>query len=339
MRPCRHNPPFVGCPVCAWCASRTDKGRKYRALWSEDEPGVGRDGAPRLARPPCGGCLGKEEWPAEVVPGVADPIPEPEQQRPPRWAFRPDVRGGHVRALQNLVGIDWPAPARAAGSGIVTMGEGEFWPGLVAAVKVTRETTTLPIQIWYDSDRGRMDRADLDGIPGLTFHDIAEISPPPRSRHGWANKTTALLHCGLRVALWIDADAYFLADPAPLLHLATSHRWAGWQDRSARNVKWEWTGLDARRRKVPPLLSGQFAVDLVAFRRELCIAHWCNQHADYWYAHQHGDQDSLRVSLCYTGEPTTSSGANTRSSTAGGCKGLTTAMPVAPSSRTGSTAS
>jgi hypothetical protein len=91
MRPCRHNPPFVGCPVCAWCASRTDKGRKYRTLWSEDEPGVDRDDAPRRAAPPagraavrkpCGGCLGKEEWPAEIVPGVADPIPEPEQHAP-----------------------------------------------------------------------------------------------------------------------------------------------------------------------------------------------------------------------------------------------------------------
>jgi hypothetical protein len=266
----------------------------------DHEPGEGEGPKAGKVNGGCRGCLGAEEWPAEIVPGVADPLAEPEQQRPPRWAFRSDVRGEHVRALQSLVGVDWPAPARVAGSGIVTMGEGEFWPGLVAAVKVTRETTDLPIQVWGDSDRGRMDRADLDGIPGLTFHDVADVMPPPRSRHGWANKTTALLNCGLRAALWIDADAYFLADPSPLLDLAASHRWAGWQDRSTTNVKWEWTGLDARRRKVPPLLSGQFAIDLAAFRRELCVAHWMNQHGEYFWAHMHGDQDSLRIALCYT---------------------------------------
>jgi hypothetical protein len=265
------------------------------------------------------GCLGcSERAEALLVPGVPDPIAEPERPRPAGWAKRPEVAIAHAVALRELAARDFGTPERAEGDGIVTMGEGRFWPGLVVAVKVTREVTSLPVQVWYDPRRGAVSLDDLAGVPGVTFHDLSAVKPAPRSTGGWASKTTALLGSGLRRALWIDADAYFVADPAPLLELAGARRFVCWAEKS-ENVRWEWTGL--RPAGVPPLLGGQLALDLVAFRRELVLAHWMNMHADYWHAHQYGEQDSWRVALTLTGGTYHVAGGERYANEAGRTKG------------------
>jgi hypothetical protein len=43
-------------------------------------------------------------------------------------------------------------------------------------------------------------------------------------------------------------------------------------------------------------------IDVEQFSREAMLAHWINQHSDYFYRHQFGDQDSWRVALAATGQ-------------------------------------
>ena len=55
--------------------------------------------------------------------------------------------------------------------------------------------------------------------------------------------------------------------------------------------------------RVPPVQGGQFAIHVKHFWRDLVLAHWLNQHSDFSYAHQYGDQDSWRVALTVSGSP------------------------------------
>jgi SAM-dependent methyltransferase len=197
---------------------------------------------------------------------------------------------------------DIPAPEVAEGDGVVTCGGGKYWPGVVVSVRMLREVSDLPVQVWHRGGDEPIEPADLDGVPGVTFHDATAY--PHRRLRGWETKTQALVHCGLRRALFLDADAYCVSDPRPLLDLASQHRFVSWSDMAGqdKNMVWSAFGLShSVCSRTPTIQGGQLAIDLVLARRELVVAHWLNQHSDYSYHFGFGDQDMWRVAFAATG--------------------------------------
>lgn len=236
----------------------------------------------------------------DILPGFADPMGDVAVNDSPPWATSPCVRHAHVKGFGAMLAAAIRPPARADGDGVVTCGGGRYWPGLVVSLRMTRAVTGLPIQVWHRRDEP-VDPAEVADLAGITFHDVSAATPVPRRLTGWEAKAIALLNCGLRRAIFVDADAYFLADPGAILDAASASRIAFWTD-VGDHIDWAAFGLTERHGSyVPPFQGGQFAVDLVAARRELVLLHWLCQHSDYSFRHGHGDQEMFRVALAATG--------------------------------------
>ena len=289
-RPCCHDHPLSPptCRLCFWCADSSEMGELHRRLWDEPEPGDG------LYTPAA----------REIVPGLLDPIPEDYfQSMPNRWLSDPRVIRRHREALLHLARAEMPDPGERSGTGVLLIGGGKYWPGAVIAVKMLRDTgCTLPIQIWYRGDRESVRPEDLDGLLGVEIRDLTALQPVPRVLRGWESKTVALLATGWERVFYLDADAYLLIDPASILdRLSVEEPFLFWEDHApARNaVKWSVWGLETS--PVPPVQGGHFAVHVELFWREIVLAHWLNQHSDFSYFHQFGDQDSWRIALTVTG--------------------------------------
>jgi SAM-dependent methyltransferase len=238
------------------------------------------------------------------VPGLPDPIPEPELRPPPAgWVHDPRVIRRHRDALQRLARAALPPPGPRRGAGVLLVGGGRYWPGIVLAVKMLRDAgSTLPVQIWHHGSREPVRPQDLTGLANVEVRDQADLRPAPRVLRGWEAKTVALLACGWERVFYLDADAYCVGDPAPLLErLSPAEPFLFWEDMPGirGSVNWPVWGLDASR--VPPVQGGQLAVHTGHFWRELVLAHWLNQHSDFSYAHFFGDQDAWRVALTLTG--------------------------------------
>jgi SAM-dependent methyltransferase len=136
----------------------------------------------------------------------------------------------------------------------------------------------------------------------VEIHDLTTLTPVPRLLGGWESKTVALLACGWDRVFFLDADAYCVADPGLLLdRLSSAEPFLFWEDfpnhRGA--VNWKVWGLGAS--DLPSIQGGHFAIHFTHFWREFVLAHWLNQHSDFVYAHQYGDQDSWRMALQMTG--------------------------------------
>lgn len=248
------------------------------------------------------------------LPGISDPIPAPEVW-PPTIEHRrgPASVARHLAALRALVAVTMSTPARA-GDGIVTVGGGKYWPGIVVGVRLLREAgCNLPVEVWH---RGALEPVSARDVAGLNV-DIVDATATARRlndnrveyqnewRGGWESKLYALTHTGFQHVLFLDADAYCVADPAPLFGLLTnSEPFAFWSDLPHMDgcVKWPavWPGGAAG---VPAVQGGQLLIDTRAAWRTLAVAHWLCQHSDFYFCHVYGDQDCWRVALAAGASP------------------------------------
>jgi hypothetical protein len=239
----------------------------------------------------------------EICPGLADPIREPPvSPAPVGWASQPAVRDLHQSALRHLAAAELPI-LDGVGDGMVICGGGRYWAGAVVAVRMLRRFSDLPVQIWYRGEAEPIETADLEGVKNVRLIDATKY--PHRVLGGWEVKTLALLHCGLERVIFLDADAYPVADPCTLFNEVNEDvAFAFWVDlpNNALTVQWEWTGLVGAN-GVPPVQGGQLVLHRPGFSRGLLLAHWINQHSDYFYHHQYGDQDSWRIALAATERP------------------------------------
>lgn len=260
---------------------------------------------PRMpGREVCGDCAGhvEKKTPQEVVPGLPDPLPEPEMTPLPEGYLEdPRVRNRHLSALRWLIKQDVPPPAKASGDGLVFCGAGRYWPMCVASVRMTRKVTDLPIQVWRS--RGQdLDPDDLKGVPGVTYHDAWQY--PHRRLHRWETKTIALVNCGFERVLCLDADAYCLADPQVLLDSVTDVAyWANIWQNGLRDRLNRW---DLTPEQVPePPQGGHYLVHRRSFWKWLAIWHWMCQHGEYTYPLESdtGDEGCLRFLIALTGAP------------------------------------
>ena len=115
---------------------------------------------------------------------------------------------------------------------------------------------------------------------------------------GWETKTYSILHSGLRRMFFIDADAYFVADPSPAFAKLDQQPFVYWRDLHAQDwrIRWAAVGMDGQH--VPPVQGGHLLIDMQQAWRFTMVAHWLNQHSDYFYGQNgFGDQDTWRMVL------------------------------------------
>lgn len=232
---------------------------------------------------------------------VEDPLPE----RPAHTFTRTADRDRHNQAFRSLQArLTVRAPSLPAqGDGVLLVGGGRYWPGIVVAVRMLRAVgCQLPVQVWYRGQEEPVHPEDLND-PLVSYHDTTTY--PHRRLGGWEAKSLALLYCGWERVLYLDADAYCVTDPTPMLECVNEDcPFAFWSDlpNTDKNVKWEWQPVK-NSQEVPPIQGGQLFFHRPGFVRELLLAHWLNQHSDYYYSKQFGDQDSWRVALAATDGP------------------------------------
>lgn len=242
---------------------------------------------------------------ATNLPASGPQVPNPDEICPCKSQSKEDAAAtwGQINKLRTVAQREFSPPSHLSGSGIVICGGGRYWPMVYVAIQMCRECTDLPIQVWHRGNAEPIPYGDLRGMQGVTIRDATAMEHSPRRLDKWEIKTVALKNCGWERALYLDADAYLVDDPSPLLAMLDYDRFVFWSDlpKQSSNVKWEWYGM--RPSDVPTVQGGQLAINLRAFWRELEIADWINQRSDYFYAHQYGDQDSWRVALTITGGP------------------------------------
>ncbi len=254
--------------------------------------------------------------PREFAPGLADPIQTPYGPRERGWPWMPATRDEHVAALAEVVRLtEGIAAPERSGQGVLIVGGGKFWPGVVISCRLLREVGyDGPIHVWHMGKSEPVNLADVVGlnVTVVDAEDYVSRMPPhqrPRKLGGWEAKSFAIMHCGFEKVFYLDADAYVVRDPSPLFSLLNDSPFAYWQE-PYDNVWGPYHGLHpATIREVTPVQSGQMLIDVRRFWREIVIARWIDDHADYFcprtseprkYWHQFGDQDSWRVALAYT---------------------------------------
>lgn len=254
----------------------------------------------------CSSCANYELKPLAIDASSPDPLSEPDGARNQGFAKEADIIKTHLSALKIMSERTYEAPP-LKGRGVVLCGGGKYWPGIVVAAKLLAKLSPdLPIQVWYRGNDEPVDAADIAGMSNITLVNAYEVAVkhPCRILRGWESKLFALKHCGFETALYLDADAYCVADPTPLLELAEKESFVFWSDLAGnyKTVKWPevWPQGDAG---IPAIQGGQLAMHLPSIWKEIELAHWMNQHSDFYYQHMYGDQDTWRVAFAITGKP------------------------------------
>ena len=204
-------------------------------------------------------------------------------------------------AFAEMLTRSFTPPSDLAGDGIVFVGEGRYWLGIVVSVVLLRELgCTLPIQVWHRQPVGR-ELATVPGVALVNARDFQTAHPARKAhRSGWSHfqsKSYALAHCGLKRALFMDADVIAPVDPTPMFDLLDQYGFVFW-DSGARSdsltnkalfsgIVDEW---------VPAIQGGHYLVDCARSWKELMIARWMDNYADVWDT-KNWDEDSWRCPL------------------------------------------
>lgn len=255
---------------------------------------------------------------ADLLPGVPDPLTDPRPyHRRPRWWVLPEPADLHRRALAAVARLTLPPPAVGGGRGLVTAGGGAYWPMVVAQIKMLRWSgNELPVEVWYRSSCEPVDPAQLAGLGDVVLRDADAEAADRRDRRfsvgkagGWATKLYALVNTRFETVFFLDADAYPVGRLDQALDAAeAAGGFAHWLDVPAGrdNIKWNvvWPGDKARTNSFQ---GGQFAVHRPSAWRQLVVAKWVCDHADFYYANKYhifGDQDAVRLAHAVTSKRT-----------------------------------
>ena len=244
-----------------------------------------------------------------LSPGIRDPMPcvTCHKTKNREWAELSATINEHEILLKHFAIGKIPIPEAPIlkGSGIVYVGGGKYWPGVVVGIRMLRETgCSLPVQVWHRGPDEPVNPEDVAGLD-VTIIDTASHAIErggARILGGWESKLWAIAHCGFEKILYLDADAYVVSDPTALINVEGAP-FRFWRDlpSAEKNVKWNkvWRRGNSG---VPQVQGGQLLIDVQRAWKLICIAHWMNQHSDFYYKHMFGDQDTWRVALAAIGD-------------------------------------
>jgi hypothetical protein len=287
------------CPALArdgdrlWCPAWDDN----RTAWQNCPQSKHARWQARVVRPEptCG------KWHASWTRGAGcppcpvcdapDPIQGPEDRtRPEGWWREAAEEQRHLAAFAEVCRRDYQPPENLHGDGIVTClyGDTRFWPQIVVQVKLARSLgIRLPIFVFHDVGVGR----ELDGL--CTLVDVRQFGHAFRKYDHWALKTFAIAHSGLARVLFLDGDAYLVADPSPLFALLEQYAFVYWENLEGFNVLDEKLiaplGIASMPRRVQ---GGHYLIDLREAWRELMVAIHYNNHADFWWRRNTSDDEA-----------------------------------------------
>lgn len=254
-----------------------------------------------------------------LLPGVPDPLPDDQPYRERRsWWTGEDAAADHRRGLALVanLALEQPKPP-GEGVGVVYVGGGRYWPMMLTGLHMLRASGhDWPVEVWHRGESEAVDTAALATLGDVTVRDAeaeAATRGDRRFSHGraggWGTKLYALVHSKFETAVFLDADAYAVASLEPVAEAArTTGGFAHWLDIPGHrdNVKWPivWP---AGPNRTTSFQGGQYAVHRPGAWRELLIAKWMCDHADFYFErrfHVFGDQDCIRVAHALTGKRT-----------------------------------
>lgn len=192
--------------------------------------------------------------------------------------------------------------------GVIYVGGGKYWPGIVVGCKLLRRLNyNGQIEIWY---RGKVEPVysyDLKDL-NVRMYDVStfqdsfndfRLDLSTYQHGGWCAKLYALMHTGLEKVLYLDADAYCVENPQRLFQLLYGYSFVFWKDlpNQANSIQWQNVYPQGNTTIVPQIQGGQLLINRSSGQKIIQIANHLCEHADYYFQHMYGDQDTWRVAL------------------------------------------
>lgn len=216
-------------------------------------------------------------------------------------------------AFRQILGDGWQNVAKnrlRSGDGIVIVGGGDYWPGIAVSIRMLRLVgCTLPVEVWHYGDREPVDPDEVADCGKIMFRDLSVESRRPLP--GWPSKVHAIANTTFARVMFLDADAYCVADPTPLIQ-STGNPFRYWRDvpREGESINWTevWPHPFASDPTLcRPVQGGHLLIDIAAAWKLICVALWLNQKSTWYYRHMFGDQDTWRLALTAIGDKALSS--------------------------------
>lgn len=188
-----------------------------------------------------------------------------------------------------------------SGDGIIYVGGGSYWLGIVVGIKLLRYLgCNLPIEVWYLGDRESVNLKDVEGL-NVTLIDSTKhpMYQGGYTHPGWVNKLFALTNTEFDRVLFLDADAYCVSKPDPLFDMLKEHSFIYWQDmpHQIKTVKWQEVYPEGERVAIPPVQGGQLFIDRIKASTLVRVANYLCENSDYYFTKMYGDQDTWRIGL------------------------------------------
>ena len=190
------------------------------------------------------------------------------------------------------------------GYGIIYVGGGKYWPGIVVGIKMLRYFgCNLPVEIWYRGNVEAINRDDIDDN-NIRYYNIdgmrtpASTEKPDGPNGGWQAKLFALMNTRLSKVLYLDADAYVVNDPCGLFRYLDKDSFCYWRDlpNQEKSIKWSnvWPKGD---NGITAVQGGQLVIDRINAWKLIHVSDYMCRNSEYYFKHMYGDQDAWRVGL------------------------------------------
>ena len=229
------------------------------------------------------------------------------------WANNPQVMQEHYDSLLRVIDHAYSEPYIGHDSdfGVLYVGGGKYWPGVVVGVKLLRHIGyNGPIEIWHGhySDKEPIRYSDVSDcdVRIVNALEVAKTTKP-RILNGWEAKLHAIRHTRFRRILFLDADAYCVHDPTPYFH--RFHDFAFWGEDDRDHIRWPNVVLSSKKRNVVGVQGGQLFINREKAWPLIVASDWICQHSDFYFQHIFGDQDAWRLVLSLTDLPYTAIGS------------------------------
>lgn len=187
------------------------------------------------------------------------------------------------------------------GDGIVYVGGGAYWLGIVVGIKLLRYLgCNLPIEVWYLGDRESVDENDIKGLNVRLIDSTKHPMYQDGYKHpGWVNKLFALTHTKFDRVLFLDADAYCVVNPVPLFDKLIESSFVYWQDmpHQIKTIKWAEVYPEGERKAIPPVQGGQLFIDRNKASTLIRVSNYLCEESNYYFTKMYGDQDTWRIGL------------------------------------------